>query len=152
MKKNQVILFGLLILCAVAARYLLTQKEARVVLAQDITTALELLWKNRGHRVELVPVSGGLQARVRVSLPEKNTAQRKQWNFSLLHFVAQRRSSFTLTLVELVDASTGKPVEPVNRRLATSSDRDSSESSVCAMLVVDGDRPGHPQSLADAIR
>lgn len=121
MKKNLVILCGLLILCAVAARYLATQKEARIVLAQELTTALELLWNTRGHQVELDPVSGGLQARVRVSLPEKTTAQRKQWNFSLIHFVAQRRSSIPLNRVELVDADTGKPVEPVNRRLATSS-------------------------------
>lgn len=120
MRKNLLVLLGLLVFCAFAARSLRTGEEERIVLAREMTTALELLWNTRGHQVELDPVPGGLQARVRVSFPEKTTAQRKQWNFSLIHFVALRRSRFSLKVLEIADAVTGKPLEPASSRSATS--------------------------------
>lgn len=95
MKRNLLALALVAIVCALAAQFLRQSGQSKewMALRVDMVDALERLWNTRGHQVELLPDGKGVNVSAQVVLPPDCSPRQQQWNYPLLHYVAQHNGA-----------------------------------------------------------
>ncbi|MBN9420488.1 MAG: hypothetical protein J0I12_33900 [Candidatus Eremiobacteraeota bacterium] len=100
MKKNLFALAALLVLVAVAARFIRHggRNAEWVALENDMVASLEALWEQPGQKVELMESEGGARVLATVAMPPQGDLT---WNEPFLRFVAARHPAVSLQAIEI---------------------------------------------------
>jgi len=111
MKNNNFpILLAVIVLVALAAQFMRpSHDQSQLAMRRDLEKSLQLLWDRENQQVEIT--ASGLRATV--SMPAEVSPRQQRWNYPFLRFVARRHPDLNLQTLEVIDASSRRPIPEV---------------------------------------